>query len=75
MENNPAWNAMNRARNLLSLAHLAAESTAKDSKDDPSGMVAALATIIDIIEGEVDTAMIAVAGMEKGQTLREGEAA
>jgi hypothetical protein len=57
MEHSSAWNSMNRARNLLSLARLAAENTAKDPKDDPSGMVAALTTIIDIIMDEVDTAM------------------
>jgi hypothetical protein len=58
MENNSAWHAMNRARNLLSLAYLAA----KGVDDDPRrGLAEQFAILIDIIEDEVDTAMSLIA--------------
>jgi hypothetical protein len=62
MENNSAWKAMNRARNLLSLAYLAA----KGVDDDPRrGLAEQFATLIDLIEDEVDNAMVHVAADER----------
>jgi hypothetical protein len=58
MEYNSAWKAMNRARNLLSLAYLAAKGV---DHDPCRGLAEQFATLIDLIENEVDNAMWLVA--------------
>jgi hypothetical protein len=47
MENNPAWNAMNRARDLLGVAYLATKGV---DHDPCSGILEQFATLIDIIQ-------------------------
>ena len=52
-----AWNTMKRVRDLLGVAYLAA----KGVDDDPCrGLAEKFATIIDIIENEVDDAMMKI---------------
>jgi hypothetical protein len=59
MENNSAWKAMNRARNLLSLGYLAAKGA--DDDDPHHGLAEQFATLIDLISNEVDDAMMLIA--------------
>ena len=52
-----AWNTMKRVRDLLGVAYLAA----KGVDDDPCrGLAEKFATLIDIIENEVDDAMMKI---------------
>jgi hypothetical protein len=62
MENNSAWNAMNRVRNLLGVAYLAAKGV---DVDPCRGFAEKFATLMDIIENEVDDAMMRVASEKK----------
>jgi hypothetical protein len=63
MEKNSAWNSMNRAREVLEVAYLAAMATDSDSC---RGLAGKLATLIDIIENEVDDAMMTLIPRDAG---------
>jgi hypothetical protein len=56
-----AWESMNRVRNLLGVAYLAV----KGVDVDPCGLAKKFATLIDIIENEVDDAMMMIPRDEK----------
>jgi hypothetical protein len=57
-----AWESMNRVRNLLGVAYLAAKGV---DVDPCRGLAEKFATLIDIIENEVDNAMMMTPRDEK----------
>jgi hypothetical protein len=63
MEKNSAWNSMNRAREHLGVAYLAAMAI---DGDPCRGLAGKLATLIDIIENEVEHAMMTLIPRDAG---------
>jgi hypothetical protein len=63
MMENSAWNSMNRARELLGVAYLAAMAI---DGAPCRGLAGKLATLIDIIENEVDDAMMTLIPRDAG---------
>jgi hypothetical protein len=63
MMENSAWDSMNRAREFLGVAYLAAMAI---DGDPCRGLAGKLATLIDIIENEVDDAMMTLIPRDAG---------
>jgi hypothetical protein len=62
MTENSAWKSLNRARNLLGVAYLAAKGI---DVDPCRGLAEQFATLIGIIQDGVDNAMMAIAAGKK----------